>query len=78
MEDAAAEIVRLADETKTPNVSIDAHFVESEIPLAESTLTLSPATGVDISLSLFPGQGAVVTGPTVDDKVHYYLLKLAE
>ena len=71
-EDVPAETVALGDEP------ID----DGPVRLTERDTNVAPAPapppGVDISLSLFPGQGALVTGPTVDGKVHHYLLKLAE
>ena len=47
-------------------------------PQTVTPLTREPSTppaGVDLSLSLVPGQGAIVAGPTVDGQVHWYLLR---
>lgn len=71
-EDVTAETIALGDEPIDDGLTRLTDFgINVVAPPA-------PPAGVDISLSLFPGQGAIVTGPTVDGQVHYYLLKLAE
>ncbi len=71
-EDVPAETIALGDEPIDAGLTRLTDFGTSVVAPP------APPAGVDISLSLFPGQGALVTGPTVDGKVHYYLLKLAE
>ena len=71
-EDVTAETIALGDEPIDDGLTRLTDFgINVVAPPA-------PPAGVDISLSLFPGQGAIVTGPTTDGKVHYYLLKRAE